>query len=234
MNKNEKGILRVYFMAAALNLAAQLSGIYEVTLTTKPFLMISLAYFAWLRLRGPNPLAHWICVALMFSWVGDILLIFDKDIPLLFVVGLGAFALAHACYAFTFLVHGRNSAKRSKHLIWWLAFIGLLIIFMASGYFFVSVSGGLSVAVAVYCLLIAFMTLSALLRYGRTDARSFWLTLVGALLFMVSDSLIGFQKFVQPVDYGSFWVMISYILSQYVILMGVVAHQRSARPDLAS
>jgi uncharacterized membrane protein YhhN len=45
---------------------------------------------------------------------------------------------------------------------------------------------------------------------------------VGSLLFLASDSMIAINKFTTEIPMAGFWIMISYILAQYLIMRGLV------------
>jgi uncharacterized membrane protein YhhN len=68
------------------------------------------------------------------------------------------------------------------------------------------------------------MVLNALFRFGRTNAESFWLVFSGAVLFMASDSILAIDKFLKPVTYGGFLIMLTYIAGQYLIVTGLIRH----------
>jgi uncharacterized membrane protein YhhN len=54
---------------------------------------------------------------------------------------------------------------------------------------------------------------------------------VGGLIFMLSDALIAVGAFtdLELVAHG-FWVMLTYVVGQVLIVLGVIAHEREARP----
>jgi uncharacterized membrane protein YhhN len=47
----------------------------------------------------------------------------------------------------------------------------------------------------------------------------------GATLFMISDSLIAINRFLEPLPRVGIWVMITYIAAQYLILTGLLKHR---------
>jgi uncharacterized membrane protein YhhN len=68
------------------------------------------------------------------------------------------------------------------------------------------------------------MALQALFRFGYTNKKSFTLIFIGALFFMISDSLLAINKFLTPVPLASLGIMFTYMLAQYLIVEGVLAH----------
>jgi uncharacterized membrane protein YhhN len=69
------------------------------------------------------------------------------------------------------------------------------------------------------------MAMQALFRYGRTNSKSFTLVFAGAISFMLSDSLLAINKFMQPLPLAGLAIMFTYILAQYLIVEGVVRHE---------
>ncbi len=90
------------------------------------------------------------------------------------------------------------------------------------------VLGDLQIPVIVYALVLMAMVVSAIYRLGRTSFASFSLVLFGAFLFMVSDSLLAINKFLDKVPLGGFWIMLTYIGAQFLIVSGLMKHSRSA------
>ena len=80
----------------------------------------------------------------------------------------------------------------------------------------------LIVPIRIYAVLISLMLFSALLTLFRTDWSSgaAYLVSSGAVLFLASDMLLAWEKFVQPVRRGRLLVMISYSLGQIALTSG--------------
>ena len=80
--------------------------------------------------------------------------------------------------------------------------------------------------VIVYLLAIAVMVITTLFRRGKVPARSFWWVFGGAVLFMISDSLIAIEKFYGPIPLREWWVMSTYLAAQYLIVEGLLFELR--------
>ncbi|XP_053194299.1 lysoplasmalogenase [Scomber japonicus] len=152
---------------------------------------------------------------LVFSAIGDICLVW----PDLFIHGMGAFAVAHLLYSLTFL--SARYAPRSSPS--WLRFL-YLILFIVGGCFYIYIypylqkdkdSGLLVPGVGIYAMLITIMGSLAL----RTRHLA---TLLGALIFMVSDIALAMQLFKATADleHGNSIVMVTYYLAQLLIAVG--------------
>lgn len=179
---------------------------------SKPIPVLALLY--WLRGFPAGAYRRWIGTGLWLSLAGDILLEWPAD---LFVFGLGAFLLAHLAYLRAYLLDTRRLAP----LPLLAAAITGAVIFslLASGGL-----GALLVPVACYALAISAMLWRALARLGTgVDRRSAQLAAIGAVLFVLSDSLIGINRFVAPFDAASYLIILSYWLGQW----GIAASARS-------
>ena len=82
----------------------------------------------------------------------------------------------------------------------------------------------MQIPVFVYTATILLMAIFALNRKDRVLEASFCPIFVGALLFILSDSLLAFDKFLVPIPYAGVFVMSTYMAAQYLIVEGVTAH----------
>jgi hypothetical protein len=55
--------------------------------------------------------------------------------------------------------------------------------------------------------------------------------LLGAFFFVVSDSLLAWNMFFQQIAQGSFWVMSTYLLAQFLIVYGWVNSMKKREID---
>lgn len=184
-------------------------------LLSKPLPVIAL--LLWLRTAAASAYRRWIMLGLLFSLLGDMLLEWPAN---LFVFGLGAFLIAHLAYLIAYL----GDSKR-------LAPLPLLLAFAVAGSMFAVLAnsglGDLLIPVALYSLAIGCMLWRALARLGShgISRNSAWLAAGGALLFVLSDSLIGINRFVAPFDGARYAIMLSYWLGQLGIAASVIALQ---------
>jgi uncharacterized membrane protein YhhN len=158
-----------------------------------------------------------ISTALLLSLTGDILLALELQQG--FIYGLIAFAFAHLFYAACFY-----RWKNWQNHYGWL-FAGLALYMTAMLYFILPASDPLQIPVVFYMLVIAVMTGSAIM----VKASSKYI-LLGALLFVVSDSLLAVNKFMIVLPYENLLIMSSYYAAQYFLLLGCIkkAHANAA------
>jgi len=167
-----------------------------------------LALLGWLHDAPPTEYRRWISLGLIFSVVGDVLLAWPGD---LFIFGLGAFLFAHLAYLKAYFSDCRRLALLPLVLALGVGAI-LLSILISHGL------GELLIPVVVYALVISAMLWRALARLGsEVPKRSAWLAAVGAVSFVVSDALIGINRFVLAFEAAPYLLITTYWLGQWGI-----------------
>ena len=215
--------LYLFFLVSIGELVAHVVDVSLLHLVCKPLIMLSLFGFYWFAsTERENQRSRSLMLGILFSFFGDVALMGEGE--LYFMLGLVSFLLAHVAYIFTYRQHrydsddGLSGVQRFRFSFpFLLAGTGLVTVLYPH-------LGDLKVPVMIYALVIVLMVINALFRYGHTTAKSFWLVFVGAILFMISDSLLAFNKFVVPIDEAGFWIMITYIAAQYGIVQGIILH----------
>ena len=134
-----------------------------------------------------------LALALALGSLGDVLL--DLS-PGLFVAGLSAFLVGHLVYTALWI----RNWPRPLPLRTRAAPLGLLFLCVAAlCAWLIPALGGMAVPVVFYMMAITVMAAGAIITgYG-------WVAL-GAVLFVISDSLIGIHKFRMPIPYRDFLV----------------------------
>jgi len=84
----------------------------------------------------------------------------------------------------------------------------------------------MKIPVLLYAILLTTMVLVSIFRDGKTTSQSFWLVFIGALLFMISDSLIAINKFINPLPWSGVQIMLTYLTAQALIVHGLIAHPK--------
>lgn len=182
---------------------------------TKPLILISLiVYFGHQGKHLPRSVYFPMLLALFFSLLGDILLLYDT----LFLMGLVSFLIAHLLYASLFL---KKCHRRPNGTFWSVTV--LLLIYGATLFFILrDALAGLQWPVIIYIVGILGMAVSAYGRKGSVNAISFQHVFFGALLFVASDSILAWNKFMFPLPLSHFWVMGTYAAAQYFIVSGIL------------
>jgi alkenylglycerophosphocholine/alkenylglycerophosphoethanolamine hydrolase len=132
----------------------------------------------------------------------------DAAIEFSFVVGLAAFFVAHLCYiaAFTRVEPRLRIARLAPFALW----AALALPFLSTR------AGALRVPVIAYGLVIFIMMWRAA-ALGSGLGKRGWSALAGAILFGVSDTLLGYSRFVAPLPASEFLIMGTYWAGQSLI-----------------
>lgn len=215
------GILIVFVLVVILTLYSIVADNTGMYMLTKPLIMATLGMYYLISLRGQK-ISSVVLMAISFSLVGDVLLMFSH----LFLFGLLAFLVAHVAYIFVYRKHRNSSTADPLQGVYTtrlafpvvLAGMGLLVVLFPK-------LGELKLPVTLYAFVLTFMVLNALFRFGRTSTSSFWLVLSGAILFMISDGILAFNKFHTEISSADLMIMSTYIVGQFLIIEGLIRHQ---------
>lgn len=153
-----------------------------------------------------------IVVGLGFALLGDVLLMLPAD---RFVAGLASFAVTHVCYLAAFGSDARLGARRLPFaLLGGVAVAALAVLWPGLG-------SSLAPPVGVYAVLLAAMAAQAVsraLELGTAGAR---LAAAGALLFLLSDTVLAVDRFRFPFAADRVAVLVSYWAAQWLIALSV-------------
>ncbi len=185
---------------------------------SKPLIVLSLLFYFW-SFHIHKKTRTLLTMALLFSLGGDVLLMFTNQYEIFFVLGLISFLLAHIFYSILF---SRDRNKRINPL--WvlipLLSYGLTLMFIIRNGL-----GSMKIPVFVYMIVIIAMATFAYLRKGNVVSQSFLPVFCGALLFMLSDSMIAFDRFFSPIPYSGIWIMSTYGIAQFLIVTGILKNE---------
>ena len=160
-------------------------------------------------------------VALALSLAGDVFLMLPQD---LFVAGLGAFLFAHIAYVVAFNVHSAPPLT--------ITVVAAVAVGAVAYVLFDRMRSGMIgkgqrefvTPVAVYVIAIGGMVVSAIATAGRPEwpAVNSVLAIVGAISFMTSDSMIGWNRFVREFPNANVWIMATYHVGQVLLVLGLL------------
>jgi uncharacterized membrane protein YhhN len=212
--------LLIFLLSTLCVLISDSISVSWLYLISKPLIVPSLLLYYFMNVQAEDRSRSAI-LALVFSFVGDTLLMN----PDYFIGGLIAFLIAHILFVFTYRQHqfeetenalaGLQRIRLAFPII--LAATGLIIILFPA-------LNDLKIPVIVYAVVLAIMVLSALFRFGRTSSQSSWLVFTGAALFMISDSILAINKFLEPLPNAGLYIMLTYCAAQFLIAHGLIKH----------
>lgn len=192
----------------------------------KPLLVIILiSYFLSQTKIWQSNFKKWILAALFFSWLGDVLLMFEPQNSIFFLLGLSAFLLAHVFYIIFF--HSIRLRENIKSR--WLPLIIVVIYYAILISLLSPYLGKMKLPVRIYGIVISFMFMLAMHMLFIKNKIAGRLMITGALLFLISDSTLAFDKFYQSFEMAGIMIMLTYGLAQLFITEGAIQYIQSAK-----
>jgi uncharacterized membrane protein YhhN len=194
----------------------------------KPLVIpVLIGYFLFQTNNKISNLKKWILMALLFSWAGDVLLMFEPKAPIFFLLGLSSFLLAHIFYIVFF--HTVRLQEKIKSNPWLLVIV--VIYYAALITWLTPYLGKMKIPVSVYGIVISFMFMLAMhMLFIKNKTAGKWM-MAGALLFVTSDSLLAINKFYQPFEAAGILIILTYGLAQLFIVEGAIRYIRTANSN---
>jgi uncharacterized membrane protein YhhN len=217
-----------WILLFAFILIGDLAGIQlqnkEIQFFFKPLIIPALIGYLDSRLLSiTKGLCKWILAALIFSFAGDALLMFEENNSIFFLLGLSSFLLAHIFYiVFFHLVRIKEKIKGNPWLLVVVVIYYAVLINLLSSYL-----ADMKVPVLVYGIVISFMLMMAMhMLFIKNKPAGKWM-MIGALMFVISDSLLAINKFYQSFELAGILIMITYGLAQLFIVEGAARYLSS-------
>jgi uncharacterized membrane protein YhhN len=151
-----------------------------------------------------------IAIGMLFSLMGDILLMLPSD---QFLLGLICFLITHICYIVAFLLDSRCGRPLWPYLL--LAVIAIAIFELLSG----GINRSMKLPVAIYAAALSLMTAQAVARNLQQKTRASLSAAIGATLFLISDTTLAYDRFVTGFVIAHAIVLSTYYAAQYLIAL---------------
>lgn len=205
-------------MLLGLCIAAAVSAVLAIAADwneTKPKVFFVLKPLTTILIAGialqaaDTPYRDWIVAGLLLSMVGDICLMFHGNAA--FIGGLSSFLLAHLIFMWAFVQDLQVTAVplwTAAYVVYGIAFSAVLL----------PRAGSLKIPVLLYGAILMAMAITASIRTVHVEDASGLLALIGASLFVLSDSALGARKFI-----GAYRGAQGVILSTYWAAIGLIA-----------
>lgn len=214
------------FLVTVFNIFSEEAIIINWVYFSKPLLIPLVAAIFFVETTGnTSKLKFPLSLAFVFSLFGDLFLMLKQD--QYFPLGLGCFLIAQLFFVRTFWLSIRQGGQRLResYSMPWLAGAGayyLILIGVVVNAMIANQQLAMVVPVMVYGFVLCTMLLVAAFRKNSVTKASFQFTLIGALLFISSDSILAINKFVlgNELAYASFWIMSTYVAAQFFIMLG--------------
>jgi len=209
-----------YWLVVFIDLLALIIGLHWLHSIVKPLLMPALMLLLVNSTDACFNRRSLVLAGLFFSWLGDVFLLLESRYPILFIAGLASFLITHLCYVVYFLSVKSSADSLLKKQPVYILFIlgygaGLVWILFPS-------LGDLKIPVILYAAVISTMLLSSLHISRKVTAPANSYFVAGALLFVLSDSLLAINKFYQPFASAGMLIMLTYCAAQFFIVTGFI------------
>lgn len=211
----------IFLIILIINLCGIYAGNGLIESISKPLLMVVLmGYFIWDTKKYSSVLKKWVLSALFFSWVGDILLMFVTNNSIFFLAGLSSFLIAHIFYILFFhSVRVKEFIKGKIFLLFpVLIFYVVLMTLLSPGL------GTMKLPVRIYGVFIFFMLMLAMHMLYIRNRKAGLLMMIGALLFVISDSVLAVNKFYSEFNGAGIVIMLTYGIAQLMITEGAISY----------
>ncbi len=160
-----------------------------------------------------SPYGRLLLAGLVLSWLGDALLLSRRSA--LFLGGLGAFLLAHLCFASAFFMAPFSVAAFGVALLLAVG-LGATI----ARWLWPHLSARFKAPVGAYIVTIFVMAAAAA---GFAAASAVWIALLGAVLFAASDISVARDRFVVKDFINKAWGWPVYFVAQLLLAWSVAA-----------
>jgi uncharacterized membrane protein YhhN len=172
------------------------------------FVLVAFSFDALASVYG-----RWVLAALVLGWVGDAALLSRR--PAAFLAGLGAFLLAHLCFALAFFT-GTFSLGA-----FWVALVPALGVGIAIGrWLWPHLGAAYKIPVAAYVAAILAMCAAAA-GFGAATGR--WQVLLGAVMFAASDVAVARDRFVVRSFRNKAWGLPAYYVAQLILAWSIAS-----------
>ncbi len=215
-----------YALATAGALVATTQAFHTLEFLCRPLMMIILSsWFFFNSRRYGDRFTLLIQAGLLFALIGDVALMFQHVDEFNFLIGLGAFLIAHLCYCMAFIYNISEVGGTDGMFVNFLIAVLLATVAVLFSWELVPrLDDGMTLPVLSFIVTVTCVGVLAGFRYMRTFPRSFWMVLGGALLLALSDGLLTTTRFIKPLNWGPAAVLLSYALAQPMIAAGALIH----------
>jgi uncharacterized membrane protein YhhN len=202
----------VVLLAGAGTIAADYAGRWKIVYALKPTALAAVLLMAVLRPAAVPPRYRGFIVAgLCLSMAGDAFLMLRHK---RFNEGLACFLLAHLLYIGAFVTVTPLRADFATVL-------PLFIIALAMMTFLFPRLGRMKVPVTAYILVIVVMAGLAMERYIGSGGASAFHSFLGAMLFLISDSILAVNRFIREFRAAQGLILSTYFAAQWLLALSI-------------
>ncbi len=203
-------LMLLVILSASIHIRAEYRGPRQHVYVFKPLTMVFIWLIAILGQATFPFYKYMIIIGLLFSLAGDVFLMLPSD---RFLAGLVAFLIAHLFYIAAFL-------SEISALTWWplvpLVIYGIVIYTIVA-----SSLGKLKLPVLIYVVVILIMAWLAWERWSQTGQSGALLAFAGAVLFVISDTILAIDRFRGAFKLSRALNLTTYFAAQWLIASSV-------------
>jgi alkenylglycerophosphocholine hydrolase len=212
MDRIDKGLLVGAILAGMIFIVLlPIFHPYPLSFVVKGIPVLCLIVISLRNFRGGRRIL--VLLALLFCLAGDILLDLDRSAN--FKPALAAFLLGHIFYIVVFVGKIRFEKRRLPWLIIATVYIGLIAFILRT------MSPEFVLPVYAYMVVIGAMWFVSYLM----DNFSIMISL-GAMIFVLSDTIIAVNKFLKPLPYSTIFNIGFYFTAQILIIIGLIVREK--------
>jgi uncharacterized membrane protein YhhN len=187
-----------------LNERGMLQVIFPFDFLLKPIPIWCIAYFCY------SNKIYLITTGLLFGSLGDIFLTFQNRNEFFFMLGLGSFLIGHIFYIIYFIKNFKfHTIGLGISIVITISSIGISNILLPT------LPENLTLPVLIYIIVISLMVISTTFYHNFN-----YFAIIGAILFLISDTIIAWNKFIKPIPFAHLYIMLLYYLGQWGIGFG--------------
>ena len=199
----------LYVLILLIDLIAIALEHRTVSYITEPLLIVMLAVFFLANTQKIRiSFRILMMIALCFSLAGNVALFFEHMGEQYFIIGLAAYLVTHLAFILFFLAI-RYDNFPLPNCKWPTIFLieGALLLFIFS---MLPYLGDMSLLVIVYAVFISFTLLTSIHAFRLREQSIGWRCIIGAVLFIISDSLLAIDHFYHSVPAADVMTMATY------------------------
>ena len=207
----------VFLLVSVLDIIGIIFKIDSLTFIFKPFILLALLFLYSQSVESRN---KWYAMALIFSFFGDVFLLYSGEN--VFKFGLGFFLIAHLL----FIIIVVKRIKKVSILNSFIPIISFGIVLSLLLFLLKDTLKDLLIPVLIYGVVISIFGIVSLIDFLNTKSKKSLLMLLGAIVFIVSDYILAINKFYYEALIFQVAVMVTYISAQYLIYCSMVLDEK--------
>jgi len=195
----------VFVLVSLFDIVGILFKVPDLIFIFKPFILLSLLFLYSSSVLVRN---KWYVIALIFSFFGDVFLLYSGQS--LFIMGLVSFLLAH----FIFISIVLKRIQKTSFLKIISSVIPFLVVFILLIFGLKESLNEMLLPVIIYGLTISTFGIVSLVDFQNRKSQKSLFMLLGAMVFMISDSVLAINKFYNASHLFEIIIMSKYITTK--------------------